>query len=141
MSEIIEHRMNYIPVQLAEDGTNMQDYIAAVAGNMLIAHEKTWDTIQATPGIPALTAGHQIFIKDPDAPADRYRTDYDGMYPSEHGTSIKYFDTIDQAIGYAAQLRSLVRLSTGKFMHLAVLDYSDSDLIGELREVGYAPKE
>lgn len=141
MSDIIEHRMNYIPVRIAEDGSNMKEYIAAIGGNMLIVHEKTWRTLLTTPGMPAFSAGHLIAIKDPNAPANQYRMDLDAMYPDEHGHSSKYFDSIDEAIGYAARLRSLVQLAAGKFMHLAVLDFGDSDLIGQLREIGWAPEE
>ncbi len=140
MSEIIEHRMEYLPVRIAHDGSNMNEYITAVAGNMLIVREQALDELVRHPNIPSITAGHIIILRDPANTSDKFLAEVEPQYPDEHGYSRKFHTTIDEAIGYAAQLRSLVRLKTGKFMQLAVLDYGDTDLIGELREMGYAPK-
>lgn len=141
MSEIIEHRMPYIPFTVTPNGDNMRDFSAVVSGNMLIVEEKTYLAIKAAPDVPAVMAGHMILLKDPDAPEDRFRPSMDALYPDQHGSSRVYADNIDQAIGHAATLRSLVNMTAGVRMGLVVLDFGDSDLIGQLREIGYAPKE
>lgn len=141
MSDIIEHPMRYIPFTLNDNGDNMREFSAAVAGNMLIVEEKTYEIMRAAPDVPAVMAGHMVLLKDPDAPANRFRSTMDALYPDHNGSSRVYADNIDEAIGHAASLRQLVNMINGVKMNLVVLDFGDSDLIGQLREIGYAPKE
>lgn len=141
MSEIIEHPMPYIPFRLDGDAGNMYLLATAVSKNMLIVHERTLDNIRKNnPMAAPIMAGHMIILKDHDTDPERFRPQTDVAYPDEHGYSRVYADDIDQAIGHAATLRDLVRMVNGVMMGLVVLDYADSDLIGELRESGYAPK-
>lgn len=142
MSEIIEHPMPYVPFRVADDGSNLAELAELIKNNMVIVGEKTHNTVDRLDRENSgehYRPGHSVIVKDLTNAAFRFG-EMEPLYAEPSGYSRAYCDSIHQAVGRAAELRILMFQTHRALMDLVVVDFGDSDLIGQLREAGYAPK-
>ncbi|QVD49339.1 hypothetical protein LUCX_269 [Xanthomonas phage vB_XciM_LucasX] len=132
-----EYRLQYIPLKWDAETDDFDEIKARSANQMVLIHEDV-ESEMCHRHLRYGSFGHVILLK---GSFDRFRSAMDPQYVDASGTSRIYVDTLDQAIATAAQLRSLIKLSSGVTVNLVVVDAASTDLIGQLRELGYAPKE
>lgn len=144
MPDTTKNPMQHLPFRLEEDLSNLDQLTALLKNNMLLVNERSFNTIKMLEALvstpPQFRPGHAIVIKDPLSARSLYSS-IDPIYPAAAGFSLTFADDLLDAFKRIDLLRDLVQMASGVRMDLVVVDFGDSNLIGELREAGYAPKE